>query len=81
VADEIASARDALEPFADFANRFGETAREDGWQITNNPSGKGNLTMGDCRNARATLKDIPKPKPQPDWNYTGAGHLGPSTKD
>ncbi len=45
----------ALRPFADFADRFGETAREDGWQITNNPSSKGNLTMGDCRNARATL--------------------------
>jgi hypothetical protein len=46
----------ALRPFSDFANRFGDTARDDSWQITQNPSGNGNLTMGDCRTARATLQ-------------------------
>lgn len=46
---------EALEPFADFASRFGETAREDSWVLTRNPSGKGDLTMGDVRAARSGL--------------------------
>jgi hypothetical protein len=45
----------ALKPFSDLARRFGDTAREDGWEITRNPSGKDNLTMGDCRDALRVL--------------------------
>lgn len=57
----LSRAREALNPFVDFSNRFGDTARDDSWQITQNPSGKGNLTMGDCRNARAALLSISEP--------------------
>jgi hypothetical protein len=46
---------EALRPFAEFADRFGKTAREDGWQLTRNPSGSGNLTMGNVRRARGAL--------------------------
>lgn len=47
-----------LKPFAQFADRFGETAREDSWVLTRNPSGKGNLTMGDIRSARALHREL-----------------------
>lgn len=48
----------ALKPFADFADLFGETSREDGWILTRNPSGKSNLTMGDVRTARYLLAKL-----------------------
>ena len=44
--------RTAIKPFADFADRFGDTARDDSWALTRNPSGNGDLTMGDVRSAR-----------------------------
>ena len=47
--------RRALRPFAAFADRFGDHARDDSWVLTRNPSGTGNLTMGDVREARFAL--------------------------
>ena len=55
---QLVMVKAALSPFAAFADRFGEHAREDDWQLTNNPSGKGNLTMGDVRKARATIRAL-----------------------
>lgn len=60
-AEEIARLRAALEPFAKFADRFGDTARDDSWNLTRNPSGKGDLTMGDVRRARAALRSAAQP--------------------
>ena len=54
---ERARLREALRPFAEFADRFGDHAREDNWVLTRNPSGKGNLTMGDVRHARSALAE------------------------
>lgn len=51
----VAKLETALRPFAQFAERFGDTARDDNWVLTRNPSGSGNLTMGDVRSARSAL--------------------------
>lgn len=55
---QIVKLRRALGPFARFAKLFNNTAREDGWQLTRNPSGTNNLTMGDVRAARDTLEAL-----------------------
>lgn len=54
--------RKALEPFAQFAARFGPYARDDDWQLTRNPSGDGNLTMGDVRAAYRSLHPTQEPR-------------------
>ena len=51
--ERVRRAEEALKPFSNFAERFGDTARDDDWVLTRNPSGKGDLTMGDVRRARA----------------------------
>jgi hypothetical protein len=48
---------EGLRPFAKFAGRFGDTARDNSWQITSNPTGRGNLTMGDVRTAAALVAE------------------------
>lgn len=51
--ERVRKAEEALKPFSNFAERFGDTARDDDWVLTRNPSGKGDLTMGNVRRARA----------------------------
>ncbi len=58
---EIEGLRAALGPFAKFADRFGDTARDDSWNLTRNPSGRGDLTMGDVRQARSVLRSAAQP--------------------
>jgi hypothetical protein len=71
----------ALRPFAEFAERFGDYARDDDWQITRNPSGTGNLTMGDVRRARALLALHSEGGREDNSSAAGAAPFDPAARD
>ena len=53
---QLAAAKDALKPFANFSAGYGSNGRDDDWVLVKSGTGKRTITMGDVRAARAALK-------------------------